>query len=53
MCNQAYIKKQTWASKMREAIETKAREPQANNWIEWLKEQNNLTVKDHEKDSEG
>lgn len=50
MCNQAYIKKQTWASKMREAIETKARE-QANKWVECLKQETNLKT-ENEKDSE-
>lgn len=44
MCNEAYVKKQTWASKMREAIETKAREAQANKWVEWLKVETNLTT---------
>lgn len=52
MCNQAYTKKQTWASKMREAIETKARESQANKWVEWLKQETNLTTNENEKDSE-
>jgi hypothetical protein len=51
MCNQAYIKKQTWASKMREALETKARGQQANKWVEWLKQETNLKT-ENEKDSE-